>query len=121
MAGPAGAVAAAHWTVPQACVPGQMQQHAPVALQQLQPPRRLRCPPPRDGRLYLRVDWTAEQLAPFDSAAWLTPAVHASASPEAMQPTLDIIKVGGWDDWWLGCAVVLSANWNGISIELCLQ
>lgn len=50
-------------------------------------------PPRRDGRLYLRVDWTAQQLERFDLAAWLTPAVHESASPEAMQPTLDIIKV----------------------------
>lgn len=50
-------------------------------------------PPRRDGRLYLRVDWMAQQLERFDLAAWLTPAVHESASPEAMQHTLDIIKV----------------------------
>ena len=47
----------------------------------------------RDGRLYLRVDWTSQQVERFDQAAWLTPVVHESASPEAMQPTLDIIKV----------------------------
>jgi hypothetical protein len=51
----------------------------------------------RDGRLYLRVDWTAQQAERFDMAAWLTPAVHESASPEAMQPTLDIIKAN--DEW----------------------
>lgn len=49
----------------------------------------------RDGRLHLRVDWTPERLADWDAAALRTPAVHPSASPEAMQPTLDIIRVGG--------------------------
>ncbi|KAI7843193.1 hypothetical protein COHA_003176 [Chlorella ohadii] len=51
----------------------------------------------RDGRIYLRVDWTSQQAERFDQAAWLTPAVHESASPEAMQPTLDIIKAN--DEW----------------------
>lgn len=47
----------------------------------------------RDGRLYLRLDWTAAQLEGFDQAAWGTPAVHESASDAAMAPTLAVIAV----------------------------
>jgi hypothetical protein len=50
----------------------------------------------RDGRLFLRLDWDEGELEAYDQHAWSHPVVDASASPEAMQPTLDIIEVGGW-------------------------
>lgn len=53
----------------------------------------------RDGRLYLRVDWTPARLASWglDTRAWAHPAVDASASPAAMQPTLDLMKTA--EEW----------------------
>jgi len=49
----------------------------------------------RDGKLYLRLDWTPERLAAYDTHAWLHPTVHESASPAALESTLAIIKVRG--------------------------
>lgn len=49
----------------------------------------------REGRLFLRVDWTPEALESFDVGAWQHPKVDASASPAAIKPTLDLMKVGG--------------------------
>ncbi|PSC76011.1 helicase-like transcription factor isoform B [Micractinium conductrix] len=47
----------------------------------------------REGRLFLRVDWTPEALESFDVGAWQHPKVDASASPAAIKPTLDLMKV----------------------------
>ncbi len=73
------------------CPPSWRTQRAPACLLASTPAALL--PACRDGKLYLRVDWTPEQLADYDTSAWLNPKVDASASPEAMQPTIELIKV----------------------------
>lgn len=70
-------------------------------------PERLHC---RDGRVFLRLDWTAERLAPFDTQAWTHAAVDDSASPAAMQPTLDIIKARAHGCPHLPCILVLRVS-----------
>ena len=42
--------------------------------------------------LHLRVDWGEAQLAPYHLPAWSKPAVHASAAPEALAATVDVIR-----------------------------
>lgn len=58
----------------------------------------------KDRCVFLRADWAPQYLVRYDAAALATPAVHASASPEAMQPTLNIIevKLGAGVDWGEG-------------------